>query len=183
MGGSSKDFIISEWRYHPTADIAAAVCDWDTNEYVANWQEVEYFSDVYPAGMPIKVGHPVFFMGLLGHVDSLSDHVIPMMRGGKLGAVWVENVPVNDKDSHGQTYTRDEPMAHLIDCFSRSGFSGAPVYVDHPYFHVVPLNEEIPEKGIATYLSNVPSFSALCGVLIGHFGSPGDNAGVAVVVP
>lgn len=97
--------------------------------------------------------------------------------------MWVENVPVNDKDSHGQTYTRDEPMAHLIDCFSRSGFSGAPVYVDHPYFHVVPLNEEIPEKGIATYLSNVPSFSALCGVLIGHFGSPGDNAGVAVVVP
>ena len=86
-GGSSKDFIISEWRYHPTADIAAAVCDWDTNEYVANWQEVEYFSDVYPAGMPIKVGHPVFFMGLLGHVDSLSDHVIPMIRGGKRSGV------------------------------------------------------------------------------------------------
>ena len=122
------------------------------------------------------MGETVYFMGLLEHIDSMAERSIPMMRGGVLGAVYQEQIPVRDSLRDRMEYTRMEPVAHLVDCYSRSGFSGSPVLMEMP---TIDVHHE-PGGDISLGMSGKVS---LIGVLVGHFGSPGDNAGIAIVVP
>lgn len=174
--GPPDDLPVGEWTHHRRADIAATPCDMDTSPYYANWQEEEYFCDKWPPGTSILLGSRAYFMGLLGHIETMAERAVPMMRAATVGAMNVEDVPVLDRRPDQTVFTRYEPHAHLIDCYSRSGFSGSPVYVEHP----VVRQHEFPNNAIAL---EVWSLVALFGVLIGHFGSPGDNAGIGIVVP
>jgi hypothetical protein len=178
-GAPPVDVPVSGWILHPTADIAAAPCDFDTTGYIANVQEEQYFSDKHPADPTINLGERAYFIGLLSDVDTMAERAIPMVRAAAVGAMNVENVPKRYL-MQGMRYDEIEPKAHLIDTYSRSGFSGSPVYVDHPYVNVWPVIGEGGQPGIA---SQVSSYSALLGVLVAHFGSERDNAGVAIVVP
>jgi len=182
--GGTHDELAEEWVTLPPGsdgvpevDIAATPCEFDPgDEYIMFWQEEEYFSDKWPPGVTVDLGARAYFMGLLADVPHMADRAIPMMRAAAVGALNTEDVPVRDRYGDGTEYTRREPCAHLIDTYSRSGFSGAPVYVEHQL--VVLAN---PAAG--QLFVEQSGFTALFGVLVGHFGSPGDNAGVAVVVP
>ncbi len=197
-GQPPEDKLVGEWIHHPTADLAATPCDLKTAHYIANWQDEKHFCDKWPPGFPINLGERAYFMGLLTDVDSMAKRAVPMMRAATIGAMYVENVPVKDRRPDLTVYPRMEPSAHLIDCYSRSGFSGAPVYVDHAIAKIYErpqalgrISEQVATGAIpATYRASeevisteVTSLPALFGVLVGHFGSPSDNAGVAIVVP
>jgi hypothetical protein len=178
-GALPVDRLVGGWVLHPAADIAAAPCEFDTTEYIANFQEETFFSDKYPADPTINLGERAYFIGLLSDVNTMAERAIPMVRAAAVGAMNVENVPKR-YFMQGVEYYEIEPKAHLIDTYSRSGFSGSPVYVDHPIVNVWPVTAEGGQPGMA---SEVTSFSALLGVLVAHFGSERDNAGVAIVVP
>jgi NADH:ubiquinone oxidoreductase subunit len=184
-GGTPVDEEISGWIDHPTCDVAMAGCELDTDQYIANYQEEEYFSDKFPPGAIINLGERAYFVGLLADVETMEKRAIPMMRAAVVGALYVENVPFRIRHPDGNIDGRQERSAHLIDTNSRAGFSGSPVYVDHPYVNMQGV--KLPDVGEALAVQ-LTSFSALLGVLIGHFtsdesGASSDNAGVGVVAP
>jgi hypothetical protein len=176
-GGPPEDREVTGWVPHPTADLAIAPCDLDdTDAYIANYQEEEYFCDKFPPGVDIMLGERAYFMGLLAEVESMAERALPMMRAAIVGALYAENVPMRSRLADGTVHTHIEPKAHLIDTYSRSGFSGSPVYVEHPYVNMMQVDEE--RLGV-----QLTGFSPLFGVLVGHFGTNTDNAGIGVVVP
>jgi hypothetical protein len=175
-GAPADDVPMGEWVRHPTSDIAATLCEVPGNEYILNYQEEKYFADVHPPDRRPQAGDAAYFMGLLGHIEALGTRGVPMLRAACIGALYVDDVPITD-GPEGYTYTRKEPVAHLIDCYSRAGFSGGPVYVDYRTSQVI-----ITEQG-SVVRAGVESYSALLGVMIGHFGGGENNAGVAIVVP
>jgi hypothetical protein len=90
------------------------------------------------------------------------------MRAGTVGAWFQTDLPLMWPGGN----LHYEPIGHLMDTFSRGGFSGSPVFVDQPTLRFI-------ESGAA-----IGSNVALLGVLVGHYYSDkGDNAGIAVVVP
>ena len=84
----------------------------------------DFLSDAHEAPY---LGDPVYFVGLLGFVPSMGLHNVPMVRSGTLGALDQPGVPVRFPGN-----IRGEVTAHLIDCRSYRGFSGAPCFVQHP---------------------------------------------------
>jgi hypothetical protein len=168
-GGPPEDWPVpGEWVPHPTSDIAVTPCDFDRSAYIAQFVPDEQFSDRWVHDAALAPGVPLFFIGLLAYVESMQEKNVPMVRTGGIGALFQTDIPMSD----GLLY-REEPRAHLIDCYSRGGFSGSPVFVDYPMIAHPPASRG---PVISTWV-------ALFGVLSGHFGAPGDNAGVAVVIP
>lgn len=163
-GGKPYDLLVDRWVRHPRSDIAATPCDLDdiVVSYVVRFQEDTFFADTYhPNGNQLDVGQRVHFMGLL----QSGTRSVPMMRGGIIGALGVQDVPVT-RGRESWAPVTNEPLVHLIDSFSRVGFSGSPVYAEWPW-----MTPEI-----------VSGWNALLGILVGHFGGA-NNAGVAMVVP
>lgn len=186
-GSAPAEVRIPEWISHPTADAAVAPCDFDVSELQATFISTEAFADRwhYQASVPIQPGDPVFLIGLLSDLRSMVDRSIPMVRSGRVGALYQEDIPVRQGEAR-----RTEPCAHLIDAHSRGGFSGAPCVVEH--LSVTPVGDA---WAIFPYL-------VVLGILVGHFNSytdvlskqgegpehntdfrVQDNQGVAVVVP
>ena len=105
--------------------------------------------------------------------------------------MYVTDVAVQARLPSGGTYKRREPRAHVIDTYSRAGFSGSPVYVQDPVVQAdvtdvtepPPVAPDAAKRRQITFATTVTSFSTLFGVLVGHFASSGDNAGVGIVVP
>lgn len=176
-GGKPEHKKLGDWVMHPTADVAMVPCDFVRDEYIANHQEEAFWADKHPPGLVPSLGQAAHFVGLLGDVPTLAERAVPMLRAASIGALYVDDVPVRYRAAldDAKTITSYEPQAHLIDTYSRSGFSGSPVYVDYPYVMVQPVPD-----GMATQMT---SFTALLGVLIGHFGRGDQNTGVAIVVP
>jgi hypothetical protein len=160
-----------EWEVHPTSDVAATPCELDLSGSVHQLVEDWLFYDRWDErgiGVPLRVGEEAYFIGLLPDVSTMADRNIPMVRSGRIGAFNQEQIPMA---SHGTR--RTEPIAHLLDTYSRAGFSGSPCFADHPVIDKGPF-------GGPTVGSRV----ALIGIVIGHFRSDeGDNEGVAVVTP
>lgn len=186
-GTAPVDVPVPDWVSHPTADVAVAPCDLDASEFQVTFISTEAFADRWPYkdNAPIQQGDPVFLIGLLSDLRSMADRSIPMVRSGRLGALYQADIPVRQGP-----FRRNEPSAHLIDAHSRAGFSGAPCVAEHP--SVVQVDSA---WAIFPYL-------ALLGIVVGHFDSytdvlskhgegadfetdfrVQDNQGVAVVVP
>jgi hypothetical protein len=184
-GTAPVEVPIPEWVSHPTADVAVTPWDLDASEFQVTFIATEAFADRWPfkRGVPIQAGDPVFLIGLLSDLRSMVDRAIPMVRSGRLGALYQADIPVRQGP-----FQRVEPCAHLVDSHSRAGFSGAPCVVEH-------LSINVPEATVFPYL-------VLLGIVVGHFGSytdvlskhgegpdyetdfrVQDNQGVAVVVP
>jgi hypothetical protein len=69
-------------------------------------------------------GDDVYFAGLLGAVPSMGERGVPMTRGGMIGALYQDGVPIRLPDD-----TVIHVQGHLIDCRSFGGFSGSPCFV------------------------------------------------------
>jgi hypothetical protein len=161
---------VGEWEIHPTSDVAATPCELDLTGFVHGFIEDWVFADRWherTVGVPLRIGEEAYFVGLLADLSTMADRNIPMVRSGRIGAFYQQDIPMIS----GPT-SRTEPTAHLLDCYSRGGFSGSPCFVDHTVI-------DETQKGLLTVGSRV----ALVGVVIGHFDSTGDNAGIAVVTP
>lgn len=171
------DVPISGWVVHPTSDIAATLCDVDLSSFVYGFIEDWVFADRWHqrAKAPLRIGEEAYFVGLLAEVQSMADRNIPMVRSGRIGAFYQKSIPMRDRKTR-----RTEPVAHLLDSYSRSGFSGSPCFADHPVVEgqIVKGNEKETMMGLS-----ITSLVALVGVVIGHFDSEGENAGVAIVAP
>jgi hypothetical protein len=188
-GGAPEEVAISEWVQHPTADIAVA--PWDdfslgTDEFGrVGFERTFIGTDDFADRVSFKVGpgEVVYTIGLLSDLRSMTDRSIPMVRGGRLGAMYQTDIPVRQGE-----FSRIEPSAHLIDVYSQSGFSGAPCIVEQ-------LSVNVAHAAVFPYL-------ALLGVVTGHFDTYSDvlskqgegeayetdfrvkdNQGVAVVIP
>ncbi len=74
----------------------------------------------------LYLGDPVYFIGLLSIIEAMRQNNIPMVRYGTVGALNQCDVPVM---GHGGVKMAN---AHLIDCRSAKGFSGAPCFVQNP---------------------------------------------------
>lgn len=172
VDGSKEDLPVSKWIRHPKSDLAATPCEFDTSLYLVDWQDSEEaFIDHHPL-MSANVGDRTFFVGLLTQAPTMHDRVIPFARAGSIGATYVEDLPTVDNVRGVQVRTT-EPVAHLVDCYSREGFSGSPMFVEQPRAVVV-------HGGSLVHLTTE---IGLLGVTIGHFGGGANNAGIAIVVP
>jgi len=153
---------------------------------IATYAEWKYFSDSWTRihDSEIVVGDQIYFIGLLTNVPSMLDQSIPMVRSGRIGALYQDDIPMRDG-----LVVKDEPIAHLIDTYSRAGFSGAPCFVEQAM--IIQNPGEGPRIG---------SWVGLLGVVVGHFNGKApvwhtadpdidtgflaaSNEGVAVVVP
>lgn len=173
--GPPEDKLLGEWVPHPTADVAMTPCEVVRDEFIASYQRLDGSAE-HPYGHYLpSVGQRAHFVGLLADVSTMVERAVPMMRSAMIGALYAEDIPM------GGNPLRYERQAHLIDTYSRSGFSGSPVYADYSYIKRKPISTPGLSGGVMT-VPDLASESALLGVLSGHFG--GDrNAGVAIVVP
>jgi hypothetical protein len=161
-----------EWLPHPTSDVALVPFDSLTSDLLAHAAWESLLIDKRRAEIEPKRGDIIYFIGLLTDAPHMAERCIPMVRSGRIGALYQEHVPMVYGPSWNLTQ-RIEPVAHLIDTFSRAGFSGSPCFVEQLIV--------IPDERTGGYTTG--SKLALLGVVVGHFGSPGNNEGVAIVVP
>lgn len=171
--GPPEDKALDEWVPHPMADVAATPCALALDEYVSSFEPVE---PQHTYRYAPTVGQRAHFVGLLGDVPTMAKRAVPMMRSASIGALYVDEIPVAH-ESAGMHY---EPQAHLIDTYSRSGFSGSPVYADYTF-----TRQRVTGPAFSSEEVEVEEWSqsALLGVLTGHFGLGDRNTGVAIVVP
>ena len=127
------------------------------------------------AGIMPLIGNEAFYAGLLG--DSAFQAMRkPMVMSASVGAHYVKGVRYDEQNSYTVKY------AHLLDCRSREGFSGSPVFVQgaYPGSRTYPLPElwqqEHPDAGS---LGGMHYFAVLWGMLVGW----ARYAGVAIVLP
>jgi hypothetical protein len=184
-GTAPEEVAVPKWVEHPTADVAVAQCDFDPSELQVTFISTEAFADKWleTTSVPIQPGDSVFLIGLLSDLRSMVDRSIPMVRSGRLGALYQTDIPVRQGE-----FRRVEPRAHLVDAYSRAGFSGAPCVYEH-------LSINVEQWAVFPYL-------ALLGIVVGHFDSYADvlskqgeganyetdlrvqdNLGVVIVVP
>lgn len=178
-GGPPVDQPLETWVQHPTTDVAITPCVVAWGEYIAGFQRITTQRNrPYSFYVP-TVGQPAHFVGLLADVPSMVKRAIPMMRSAMIGALYADEIPVRYKDARGIIQFDDVPQAHLIDTFSRSGFSGSPVFADYPS-----ARHTVFSTGDGVERLSEPTFASdLLGVLVGHFGRGEENTGVAIVVP
>jgi hypothetical protein len=124
--GGSRVLRIREWVHHPRADVAAAS--------LPN----QGYDDLHLLNIPAAslqwarigewrpfLGDRVHFVGLLAlpRARDMTEKNVPMVRSGTIGALYQEHVPVQWPGGSIR-----KVQAHLIDCRSYGGFSGAPCF-------------------------------------------------------
>ncbi len=132
-----------QWYFHPEDDVGAdvAVTPFTVSgkpkkeDHAWILASITFPLDEKPRIItPKRLGDPVYFVGLLGHVQAMIDRALPMVRSGTLGAWDQDGVEVEIAPR-----TRLKVRAHLIDCYSHSGFSGSPCFIQW-----VDWTEQIP---------------------------------------
>lgn len=133
-GDGTVDLRVAEWIPHPRQqDVAVALitlpsshrCSWT---YLSSFIDDDHWrsaDDYFGRPFDLELGDTVYFIGLLGKIDAMTYGNIPMVRAGTLGRLWQERLPVQRTPVDAVKYI----TAHLIDCRSFAGFSGAPCYV------------------------------------------------------
>ena len=106
------------------------------------------------------LGDRVYFMGLLSFLKESRDEITPMVRSGTIGRLNQKEVPVKWGSTHARI------TAHLIDCRSYGGFSGAPCFIQASVTEYRDLSKEIPGgmKGNVVFEKTL-----LLGLVSGHF--------------
>ncbi len=157
-GGIRHLRVADGWLEHPTADVAAMhpgddLDDGDDlgvvpTEVFADQVLVRSgkTSDIHKA---LMLGDRVYFIGLLAMMKEMADANVPMVRSGTIGRLYQEKVPIKDKDGHVFPV-----LAHLIDCRSYNGFSGAPCFVQKD---VNRMTGNLFTTGTETYLLGLVS--------------------------
>lgn len=164
--GEPRDLDVPEWVTHPTYDVAVAPIALPPGHDMRSTELAQFIDDPqwrvaddwFGVPFDMELGDIVYFIGLLGKIEAMTDRTIPIVRAGVLGRLWQERVPVRRSPVDAVEYL----TAHLIDCRSFAGFSGAPCYIQQSTAGTVPL----PEGGVGI----TSKFrTALLGLIGGHF--------------
>ncbi len=132
--GGLVDLDVPDWVPHPGQhDVAVAPIVLPAGEQcsftnISNFIDDDRWRSVdNDFGRPFdpELGDTVYFIGLLGKIEAMSEGNIPMVRAGTLGRLWQDRLPVQRTPADEVKYV----TAHLIDCRSFAGFSGAPCYL------------------------------------------------------
>ena len=153
-----RDVPISDWVRHPVQDVAVAKAFID-----ADWRYALVNTGMFAndAVLPSPhLGDRVYFMGLLSFLKESRDEITPMVRSGTIGRLNQKEVPVKWVSTHARI------TAHLIDCRSYGGFSGAPCFIQASVTKYRDLSKEIPGgmKGNVVFEKTL-----LLGMVSGHF--------------
>lgn len=116
-----RDVPIDGWVRHPVQDVAVAHVvlgkDW---KYALIPTYMFAHDDTQPVP---QLGDRVYFIGLLSFLRGSRDEITPMVRSGTIGRFNQKDVPVQWDN------TLSRITAHLVDCRSYGGFSGAPCFI------------------------------------------------------
>jgi len=154
--GGVEPVPVHTWFYHPSNDIADDVAVSPMRgsaDYDYRLLPMNLFIDAYGGA---RLGNRVYFIGLLGQMKNMVAKNIPMVRGGTVGALNQEGVPIEIAPG-----TTINVKAHLMDCRSFGGFSGSPCFVQADG---ISLTGEGGEAAIGW-----ASSTFLLGLLIAHF--------------
>ena len=173
------DVELGRWHHHLTRDVAAVYLPDPDPLWAVGAVELDDFVDASPHEP--SLGEDVFFAGLLAQIESMAERHVPMLRGGMIGALYQDDIPMLDPGG-----TRRRLDGHLIDCRSFGGFSGAPCFA-----RLLRAGTPTPRLGLPT----TETHWLLLGMVGGHFdhrssveihgdqyGVP-TSAGVAVIYP
>lgn len=150
------DMPVSGWMVHDAADVAVAPVGVLRSEiFVPYMPEMGY--DKAGPERTRRYGEQVFFSGLLDGVPEMEAACIPMVRSGTVGAYYQPGVPLTG----GRSTT-----AHLIDCKSYAGFSGAPCLIQWTTYRVGNRETEPPDAKPGLFRNEE---TRLFGILIAHF--------------
>jgi hypothetical protein len=153
--GTTVDMPLNEWTFHYREDVAVTPIALDPGEIRLTVVPVEMFVGVAETQFAPGPGDEVFFSGLLGDVPSMGQANVPMVRGGMIGALHQDGIPMRVQDG-----TVLSAHGHLIDCRSFGGFSGSPCFA-----RFVSRIDATPNLGL-----KVPKETALLlGIVGGHF--------------
>jgi len=125
LDGQVKDEPVGPWTRHPTEDVAVT-CLTHQQRY---WWKLGHIpaSSFLPEGPEddhVMLGEDVLFIGLLRNLPEMAADGMPMVRTGTLGRLNQKKVPIRVSPTLTVPGT-----AHLIDCRSYRGMSGAPCFV------------------------------------------------------
>jgi hypothetical protein len=156
--GGTKDLPAHDWVHHPHADVAIApfIAAGETDLHLLHIPSASLSWRGVP-GLAPELGDRIYFLGLLSLGDatrSLIARNVPMVRSGTIGAMYQDDIPLEWPDGSVRYM-----QAHLIDCRSYGGFSGAPCFFqrdDQP----TGVKEGVPIRGTHTFLF---------GLVSGHF--------------
>ncbi len=152
-GGEIVDLTVADWIFHPTEDIAVASVNADPAKYDIVAVPEKIFVDK-SEHKPV-LGEDLYFVGLLGQIETMGQANTPMVRTGTLGALYQQDVPMIEPPN-----TRRALQGHLIDCRSFGGFSGSPCFM-----HLMRSTGETKNFG----LRYPETYSVLLGMVGGHF--------------
>ena len=161
--GGIYDLDAPDWVLHPTADVAAAPLrgHGDYGLHLLNIP-VEALVGTEGVGWAPTLGDRVYFLGLLSRLEEMGARNIPMVRSGTLGALYQERVPLRWPDG-----ARRHVVAHLLDCRSYEGFSGAPCFVQRDEWRLGTATHN--ETGATQPVLGQGSATYLLGLVSGHF--------------
>ncbi len=193
MDGTLTDREIPEWTLHPTADVAVARITDRTRlrvKFVSISHALEPESEKREQDRSqVALGDRVYFIGRLPGITAMGRENVPMVRTGGLGRLDQPEVPIENPDGSVSLVT-----AHLIDCCSVAGFSGAPCFVEYDR---VTIHYSDPTTLIGSK-TQVEHTTTLLGLISRHFDdwakarTTGDilgtiesrmNSGVGIVTP
>ena len=152
--GEITDLIPGDWVFHPKEDVAVASINADpVKKYDIVAVPEKMFAD--KSDHKPVLGEDLYFVGLLGQIETMGQANTPMVRTGTLGALYQQDVPMIEPPN-----TRRALQGHLIDCRSFGGFSGSPCFM-----HLVRSTGETKNFG----LKYSETYSILLGMIGGHF--------------
>ncbi len=126
LAGGIKDHPTAGWVCGGWGGEDVAVAPFDLpNEVDHSYYPIDGF--VTERANPPWLGDLVYFVGMLNFIPEMSDHNLPMVRSGTLGALDQANIPVR---LPGGSVAK--VRGHLIDCRAYRGFSGSPCFVQGP---------------------------------------------------
>lgn len=152
-GGEIVDLTPRNWVFHPKEDVAVANIDVDPAQYDIVAVPEKMFVDK-SEHKPV-LGEDLYFVGLLGQIETMGQANTPMVRTGTLGALYQQDVPMIEPPN-----TQRALQGHLIDCRSFGGFSGSPCFM-----HLMRSTGETKNFG----LRYPETYSVLLGMVGGHF--------------
>lgn len=187
-----EDLPVKRWHLHPdeTKDVAVAPIRLP-DDHAMSWTNIEDFIDdpswkednwIREGGPELWLGDIVYFVGLLGQIEAMTEANIPIVRSGTIARLWQDRCPVWVPQEHETRYI----TAHLIDCRSFGGFSGSPCYFQQSRAGYVQAGERgYTEGGVMTKY-----WTGFLGMIGGHFddiesgyGRTPVNTGVGYVIP
>lgn len=148
---------VEDWITHPEHDVAVAPIVLPEDHDAVATDLTQFIDEPGAVGTyrwgEIELGDVVYFIGLLGKVEAMTERNIPVVRAGVLAQLSQTDLPVKRSPVDATRYI----TAHLIDCRSFGGFSGAPCYLQKSRAAVV-------DRGITTEYRTL-----LLGLIGGHF--------------